>query len=158
IRQRGGRGDDDLSAEASGRRNRIRQRGGPGDDDLSAEASGRRNMVRQRGGPGDDELQVEVTGRRNRVRQRGGRGDDVLTARLGSGRTRGTLRGGPGYDSAVLYAEGQPVKVVGADGRLLYQNGRGGAVIRVLGVEHLTIVNGDESVSLDLAWPQSSPD
>jgi hypothetical protein len=50
------------------------------------------------------------------------------------------IDGGEGHDSAVIRAGRRPITVLGPDGEVLFQRGRGGTVVRVNNVEELRVL------------------
>jgi hypothetical protein len=129
IRQKGGRGADFQKAKGGKGRDKIVQKGGRGADTQKAFGGAGSDLIRQKGGRGSD-----------RQVAKGGRGADRIVQKQGKGQGTSVIKGGKGQDQAVIFA-GKNIKVVGANGEVLFEKGNGSKVVRVKSVENVRVKN-----------------
>ena len=136
----GNAGNDTLKNFGGSGNDKIVQNGGADDDNLTAD-----------GGAGDDEIKMI-----------GGDGNDMFTYNVSAGNDKVLISGygeekswfNPGQfqtDNAVInFKNGDNFTIKDADGKVLYQQGKGGSVITVQDIDNLQLVNSETQEKVTL--------
>jgi hypothetical protein len=166
ITQKGLGGDDLMSADGGDGPDTIWQDGGGGDDEMYATGGMGNDNITQLGGPGRDRMFVNggygtyiPTDRQNGfedddvITVKSGDGNDTITYVLSPGNDRVFIDGGHDYDTLIVRGYGYDgvgkgktklngmfsFTIVDRKGRVLYQNGEGGTLIRIKEIENLQV-------------------
>ena len=137
IVQRGGAGNDDISARGGRGDDRIKITGGRGRDKLRGFGGAGDDRIKIKGGRGRDRLKADGGAGNDIIRLRGGHGKDQIIYKASPGKDKVTLNAGKGNDEVLISTNGHPI-VVMVGSRIVYSQGEGGTVVRVKKAENIS--------------------